>query len=99
MYKRVDIRFHTIFEIVNCLSMESISLSVLSDKVFCGQIHYGHLLVPEQENCTHSTPLLYLYIPSVPEPDVWLDGFFISQSTIFLPSWDVSWLEPVLSRG
>ena len=55
--------FHSVFESVNCLSMERYKLicSILyyqASKIYFGQVHYGHLLVPGQvENFTISTPL------------------------------------------
>ena len=54
--------FHTVFESVNYLSTERYKLICTTmyqtRKIFVGQVHYGHLLVPGQvENFTISTPL------------------------------------------
>ena len=57
--------FHTVLESVNCLSTERYKLNLYcrTSKIFFGQVHYGHLLVPGQvENFTISTPLPMLLL-------------------------------------
>ena len=59
--------FHTVIESVNCLSTERyklLNLYYMTSKIFFGQVHYGHLLVPGQvENFTISTPLVIGTVP------------------------------------